>query len=240
MAAVFNRITRPAMQAVTSQVIDGVLLGRAEYLIIKRDGVNGPQWWRVVFAPLASAWDGKETSSSGSSIQVCDTWARVRFGDGLTAAAYVSWPALGGCLWLFGTSVEVSAFPSLTTLDVAAVGPSWGVAVDDEPLDTGNRASWLGLGMNVSVAQSSNISVSIPPYARAVNVLAEDAGLVNIEQQQFNAGGIVKTSESVLTNVSNDNGSRLLLDPRSSTFKLFNPNAVGGTRNFFLNWEIAP
>lgn len=233
--AVINRITRQAGQTVPAPTIDGALQGRCEYLVANAYAPE-PQWWKVILAPLASSWNGKETSNSATSIQTADTWARIKVGDGETPPIYVSWPAVGGSIWCFGQSVSVAAFPSAAELNVSLVGPSWGVIIDNDPIDTGDRDGWLGLYVQGQLAPVSTVFFNIPPYAKACRVNVGASGFSVDFQQQTTSGLVVQSS--TLIDIGLEDGKRVTLNPAAARIGITNVTAV--SRAIYIIWEISP
>ena len=53
---IVNRITRPANQALPPAVVDGVLLGRTQFLVATAYSKDGTvRWWRIA-STCISAW----------------------------------------------------------------------------------------------------------------------------------------------------------------------------------------
>jgi hypothetical protein len=234
-----RRITRAAGEVTPVVWTTGELAGRSQ-VIVATAYAGAPQWWRINLAPLGEAWDGLETGGSGAqTIQGASSWARVKVGDGVTPAAYVSWPAAGGAVSVFGASVEVSALPVVSALVVGAVGPSWAVTIDDMPLDDSARDEWLGLqytpDVGVLLVGGAGFNTVVPPFARAVWVSTAtvgDSGLAVLQRTSRNVSVVSAALVSALP-------ARVELHPACCRVRVVN-NGVPTIGGVHVWYEVAP
>lgn len=233
-----KRVKRSAGEPLAPSWSAGILAGRAEVAIATAVAPSA-RWWSVRLEPLTQEWGG-QAYGGAAAIQTASTWARIRFADGESSPLYVSWPTLGGIIELFAQQLDVTALPVVAEVITGAVGPSWGVLIEDEPLTRVGRQDWCGLQLTpdggLPLLASDVLTFLLPPYARAVQVrqgpaTSTAAMAVQLEVGALGPTGIQLHAQSIV------GGGRVELGPRAQILELVNNSATDVDISVFV--EVA-
>lgn len=232
MVSVARRVTRRASDPpLVPSWSTGILAGRAEVPIAFGHSEEGPTWWSVILHPAVQGFAGAETTAPNPT-QTASSWARIRWGDGVTPPAYVTWALGGARIVVYGQTIEVTALPLVSAVVPAADGPSWGIIIEDRPLDRG-RQDWIGLQATEDggaiIPVLGFIGFIAPPYATAVQVRTTVAVPVVVDMA---GAGVLALGQVPLP----AGGGRVELSPRTMLITVTAP--IGASVH--VTWEVAP
>ena len=171
------------------------------------------RWWRIILAPSTFAFDGRESMTAASSPlrrQETGAVAKISFGaDGNVPAMYVNWPARGGDVCVFGSSIRVEALVKSASIKLAEPGPYLCAWADYDPPDIGAQDAprsmmWDATERALTLGVPQDLY--LPPYARRLRVyfsgspaatlivlqqlsLADDVGTFIADSRQVGTAG---------------------------------------------------